>query len=108
MGYIEPGHGAKGKQRWLASPEDLKDMYTAHEGKKEILLWCYLLERGQKRCAKSPEDDCDNRKHSRYDKHIDKMTEVEAIEESLKEKHAGGLYSAIMGTPDSNEETFFI
>lgn len=93
FGYIEPGHGAKGKQRWLASHEDLKDMYTAHEGKKEILLWCYLLEQGQKRRAKSPDDDSDNRKRSRYDKHIDKMTEVEEIEESLREKHADGLYS---------------
>ena len=26
FGYIEPGHGAKGKQRWLASTEDLEGM----------------------------------------------------------------------------------
>ena len=40
FGYIEPGHGARGKQRWLTSADDLKDMYSTHQGKKEILLWC--------------------------------------------------------------------
>ena len=40
FGYIEPGHGAKGKQCWLMSDDDLKEMYSVHKGKKEILLWC--------------------------------------------------------------------
>lgn len=30
---IEPGHGSKGKQRWLASTDDLKDMFGAHQDK---------------------------------------------------------------------------
>ena len=42
FGYIEPGRGAKGKQRWLASAENLEDMYRVHHG-KEILLWCNVL-----------------------------------------------------------------
>ena len=33
-----PGHGAKGKQRWLITDADVAEMYKAHEGKKEILL----------------------------------------------------------------------
>ena len=41
VGYIEPGHGAKGKQRWLSDSEDIKEMYLLHRGKNEILLWCY-------------------------------------------------------------------
>ena len=36
FGYIEPGRGVKGKQRWLLSDEDVADMYTLHDGKKEI------------------------------------------------------------------------
>lgn len=40
LGYIEPGHGIKGKQRWLSSSEDLKDMYIVNKGREEILLWC--------------------------------------------------------------------
>ena len=39
-GYVEPGHGAKGKKRWITSEADLKEMYLAYGGKKEILLWC--------------------------------------------------------------------
>ena len=42
LGYVEPGHGAKGKQRWLITDADIADMY---KGKKEILLRCYS--RGQ-------------------------------------------------------------
>ena len=34
FGYIEPGRGVKGKQRWLLSDEDVSDMYTLHDGKK--------------------------------------------------------------------------
>ena len=42
IGYIEPGHGAKGKQCWLSTDQDLIDMYDLFARKKcEILLWCY-------------------------------------------------------------------
>ena len=41
VGYIEPGHGAKGRQRWLSASEDLKDMYLQRQKKLEILFWCY-------------------------------------------------------------------
>ena len=29
FGYIEPGHGAKGKQRWLTCDEGLNNLYVA-------------------------------------------------------------------------------
>lgn len=41
LGYIEPGHGARGRQLWLSSSEDLKDMYSLYDNKGEILFWCY-------------------------------------------------------------------
>ena len=41
LGYIEAGHGLRGKQRWLVVDSDLEEMYTFHKGKKEILLWCF-------------------------------------------------------------------
>ena len=31
LGYIEPGHGLRGKQRWLINDEDLKEMYEKFE-----------------------------------------------------------------------------
>ena len=33
MGYVEPGHGVRGKQRWLLNNDDLADMYEAYSGK---------------------------------------------------------------------------
>lgn len=91
FGYIEPGHGSKGKQQWLASTDDLKDMYGAHRDKKEILLWSRYSDVPRKR-AHSPDPD-ENEKRARYDKYLDKMTDVEMIEEELVEKHLNGEYS---------------
>ena len=31
IGYIEPGHGLKGKQRWLANTDDIEEMYSCFE-----------------------------------------------------------------------------
>ena len=57
MGYIEPGHGARGKQRWILNAGDLEDMYEAYSRKTEIMLWVY-----------APASECSSqsgRKHSR-------------------------------------------
>ena len=37
VGYIEPGHGAKGKQRWVEHSDDLADIYSSYGKKLEIL-----------------------------------------------------------------------
>lgn len=91
FGYIEPGHGFKGKQHWLVSAGDLKDMYDVHRAKREILLWASMLD-VQKKRAHSPDPESSEKK-ARYDKYLDNMTEVEMIEEELAEKHAGDPYS---------------
>ena len=39
MGYIEPGHGSKGKKLWLYTDADVAQMYNDHQGKtKKVLL----------------------------------------------------------------------
>ena len=38
IGYLQPGHGFKGKQFVLATDEDLKQMYNEHSGRKSINL----------------------------------------------------------------------
>ena len=38
--YIQPGHGAKGRQLWLNNDVDLDNMYKECLGKKEIMFWC--------------------------------------------------------------------
>ena len=40
MGYLESGHGTKGRKVWLCDDDDLSKMYKESKGKK-ILLWCY-------------------------------------------------------------------
>ena len=49
---MDPGHGWKGKQRWITCDEDLKDMYKTYGSKMEILIWCFLpskIENGAKK-----------------------------------------------------------
>ena len=93
FGYIEPGHGAN----QLMTNDDLKDMYRVFNGKKEILLWsCHPAEVQGKRSytAKRTNDESDTSKRSRYDKYLDVITEVEEIEEDLRQKHIdSGIYS---------------
>ena len=93
LGYVEPGHGAKGKQRWLITDADIADMYKAHQGKKEILLWCYSRSQGgAKKRPLSPDSEGSSKppKLSRYTNHVEKMTEVQEIEEKIKELHNKG------------------
>jgi len=47
IGYVEPGHGQKGKQRELSDDEDLMKMYIIHRSKRDILLWHYGDVEGQ-------------------------------------------------------------
>ena len=96
MGYIAPGHGARGKQHWITDDLDIEDMYKEYRGKKEIILWFYdcskSLEGTKKRGkrAHSPgEAETSKRAHYRSVAHKEKMEEVERILKELKEKHTG-------------------
>ena len=40
MGYLEPGHGLKGRKIWIHIDSDVKMMYEKYEKKKSIILWC--------------------------------------------------------------------
>lgn len=82
MGYVEPGHGYRGKHCWLMCDDNVKEMYSIYRGKGGILLWSNQVEQ-QRNCARSPDE---SEKRSRYDKYLDKMTEVKMIEQELKEK----------------------
>ena len=65
-------------------------MYTLHDGKKEILLWCFSAQESCKQPHPPDEGDVgSSQKWSRYNKQIDKMREVEEIEDDLCSKHEG-------------------
>ena len=74
------------------SNDDLKDMHADHKDKKDILLWSSVVPDSQKKRAHSPDPE-ENDKRARYDKYLDKMTEVEMIEAELAEKHSGGSFT---------------
>lgn len=100
VGYIEPGHGLKGKQIWLTEDDDFEDMYSRFK-KHEITLWCHVQkdtatqENQQSSRKRSPAND-----HRETDKHTqnkrtkcaEKLSEVEKLVKKLKEKH-GTKYS---------------
>ena len=94
FGYIAPGHGARGQQRWIADDIDLQDMYAEYRGKKEITLWFFInkdVAKGKKR-AHSPGGGGPSKKPSHQsDVHKAKMEEVEEILKKLKQKHTGSF-----------------
>ena len=47
IGYIEPGHGLKGKQQTLVDDDDIDEMYDVYKMKRcGITLWCYTFADG--------------------------------------------------------------
>ena len=99
LGYIEPGHGTKGRQIPLKDDNDLATMYTAHRLKKKIVLWIKeelpRVTVPKKRSQLTIDVDEDlavpgSSKHtgpSKYTKQIQKMNELEDIVDQLSEKH---------------------
>lgn len=54
VGYVEPGHGWKGKQQWINTDKDLSELYSIYNDvKKYILLWCYLPTNKKRKSATS-------------------------------------------------------
>ena len=97
LGYISPGHGLKGKLNPLTGDEDLEDMYGEYKNKRDIILWCCTPH------SKSDGGTESNRKKRSltFDKRHEgvppptkkqacaqKIKDVEAIVDALKEKHA--------------------
>ena len=92
FGFIQPGHGLKGRQRWIRDDADLEEMYNDYPKKHDFLLWCYTDVGGettaevigQKRSAPvevtssapKPKLTC-----------VRKINEVEDIIKDLKQRH---------------------
>ena len=104
FGYIEPGHGLRGKKEWVLDDEDLKKLLEKCEGKKskQLTLWCYSQEsakekqekRGSKRSrSKPPTAKSSKPGSSRYEGHTVKMAKVDEIYKQIHDTH-GSRYSA--------------
>ena len=82
VGYIEPGHGAKGRQRWLHDESDLTDLYQLYKGKKEIMLWCHSscnTSRPRSRSPRTRNTSCSTAPSKVAQFLISKRDEVDAI-----------------------------
>ena len=102
IGYIEPGHGTKGKMVYLSDDEDLYEMYVVHKRKPDVLLWCYgsvkessALTDGEvvsrKRSANQTESECPTSK--RTQSIFNALSTVESIIVKLREKHGKSRFS---------------
>ena len=92
VGYIEPGHGQKGKMRELRTDEDLGEMYVLHKRKRAVLLWCYDDVSEQSTVHRKRTQNTDNSAPSAKRQAIAKsISQVEDIIKKLKEKHGDGF-----------------
>ena len=98
-GYVEPGHGLKGKKEWFFDDTDVNEFLSKFKSKKrkEFTLWCYSqstkgedrAKRGSKRSrSKSPAPESGS---SRHDAHVSKMAKVDDIYKQIHDKH-GNLF----------------
>ena len=85
MGYIEAGHGAKGR----------KVSFDVKQKKTKILLWCYTEETRKKAMHKQTSSDKDkvSGRTSNYESHLKKSEEVEGLCQQLNEKHGSSVES---------------
>ena len=94
LGYYEPGHGAKGKKRYITDNDDIEEMKKVYEKKKEVLLWCYdpfiVQPANTKKRQRTDETDKEPnvKSRSRFVNVLEKkMTKVKEVFESLQKKH---------------------
>ena len=87
VGYIEPGHGLKGKKQWLNTDDDVKVMYEKHQGKTGILLWAYSCVKKSDKAKKSSK-----RVDGTFDEHKKSLSEVDEKYDELRQKH-GSKYT---------------
>ena len=76
IGYVEPGHGMKGKKVWLFTDGDLLNMYAKHESKRSIRLWCYTTKTKKDNTKKGAKEE-------------QNKSEVDEIYEKLQKRHKG-------------------
>ena len=99
IGYIEPGHGLNGKQKWLLDDDDVSEMYAVHKKSRELMLYAYVnvsggggessasVIRGKHPKEKPP-------KEAPPPKRGSTITQVEAIMAELKETHGSKFDAA--------------
>lgn len=89
LGYIEPGHGMKGKKVWLYTDGDVQNMYERYQGKPSIRLWCYTCKANTKTSGKDSSKTETAKSGLKQHEENSKRSEIDDIYEQLQEKHKG-------------------
>ena len=106
FGYLEPGHGTKGRQVPLLNSGDLSSMYSTHRRRKQIILWVKISKKktvpppAKRQCTSSVSELSSKTSNktssapssSKYTAQQQKMTELEVIVDDLSERH-GDAYT---------------
>lgn len=104
FGYLQRGHGVKGRQFTITGDEDLESMYDEYRGRGDIILWIKISSKTAKSTLtdeRHKSDKNDDRKQqksskgkecaadrSKYQGHLSKMSEVQEIMEDLEQCHS--------------------
>lgn len=94
FGYIEPGHGLKGKKEWILDEKDLKQFLEKYRSKKmkEFTVWCHSQGTKDGKTSKKSKSSTDSSKRpSRYDAHTAKMSKVDDLYKKIDEKHGAAF-----------------
>ena len=93
VGYVSPGHGARGRHQWISDNFDIEDMCKEYQGKKEITVWFYSSNHQKKKLERVRD------KHTwkswkqqtapNSSTYTEKIQEVESILKKVKDSHAG-------------------
>ena len=113
FGYIQPGHGSKGRQQPVVEDRDLAMMYDVYKKKRQVLLWLKVTKCKQKKRPSNNDVECQQVAKqlrtqaenvgsgkipigggkSNHDGHLKKMSEVELIVDQLEEIHSNSQYT---------------
>ena len=102
FGYVQPGHGSKGRQVLLQNNTALEEMYATHM-KTLFMLWLKVTKhRATKRSATNDHQkgtkksctDATNTPASSYQGHLKNMSEVQTIVDELEKIHASSYTPA--------------
>ena len=88
MGYIESGHGLKGRKIWLYADGDVEVMYDYFKDSTSILLWCYTEADTQTTKKKKVGSAAKSSKSgTKYGQHLEERMAVDDLYKELQEKH---------------------
>ena len=94
FGYIEPGHGLKGRQQWIIDDHDIVDMYEIYKG----IIWCHVfVEQAEKKSGKRQKSEpaactSKSKRAKCAEKNEEALEEAKTLMSQLESKH-GSTYS---------------